>query len=58
MKYIMILPHSTQVQLEHEVSGIAMPQILLEFSSKAVTELLEVRGIWTGKQEKVNGEQG
>lgn len=54
----MILYPSTQVQLEHEVSGNAMPQIMPEFSSKSVTELLEVHGIWTVTQEKVYGEQG
>ena len=52
----MILYPFTQAQLGHEVSANAMPQILLEFSSKSDTELLEVYGNWAVTQE-VCGEQ-
>lgn len=54
----MILHPFTQVHLGHEVSATAMPQILLEFSIKSGTELLEVYGNWTITQDEVYDEQG
>lgn len=54
----MILYLLTQVHLGHEVSVKAMPQILLEFSSKSGTEVLEVYGNQTIIQEDVCDEQG
>lgn len=54
----MILYQFTEVHQGHEVSANAIPQILLEFSSKSGTELLEVYGNWTVTREEVYDEQG